>query len=375
MSLCHSSMHRQIPPRYRAISPRCPDRVSKRQQSKFLRYALEKWCRNCPYQWIAHAVLHVTGSKFESELGQGCDNRDLLVNKEGARDDRVAGCLAFVTDVGVQCDIHEMQEPMSRIACFQTGFVHKIMVAYWQDVHEPQRFYSASTHFSRFETVETLCSWAVQLAPHEIAQLAGRFIGHELAGQSLKRCGRASERHVSEARLLASTLPFFRTALLTSALTCLQSVSSERNSSKVCDFAVRLVKVGALPQAFVVELFEHLCDSSECVQMLLLHVCSSEPLRGGRTGMREIVSDESDMAAANMRAFLHCSDEAEPIKGSRPDGLTPRGRLPEVCAHLSAVQTLGIHVHGTAMTCRSTSLRPQGTHVSFARSLFEVIST
>lgn len=196
-------------------------------------------------------------------------------------------------DAGTQCDAEEFADHMfgtrpikrrefldrlRRGVSTCTGWRHTS--AGWERAEGPIS-YSVAVHFSLFDDADTLAEKASRLPGAQLDELADRFLGSQIAGVGIKRERRTrlrlvADRHVAEASRIAQRSPHFRRCLLMSSRRLLlgcarkgspplhgrgllrlayeQEETWARLASTALDFACRLIRAGALPQALAAEM-------------------------------------------------------------------------------------------------------------------------
>jgi hypothetical protein len=240
------------------------------------------------------------------------------------------------------------------------------MKEFWQD---PQDFYDVDKHFTCFEDAETLCMWVGQLPDEEISRLAGRFFGcKELGGQSLKKCGKVSNRHVTEACMLAEVLPVFRRTLLFSSQEALQSLSSEKAAVAACDFIMQLIRARVLPGALVAEMLTVVAVWPACVLIVAPSLHSRQecdaPLQ--RTQTVQARMPEGTPSPIQSQDFFRTQS-----KLTRSDGLFRTQSEPTrtSCARAEGLFRTQTDPGSKSYTTAKTSLRPHESHVQFAKEV------
>lgn len=391
MALCN--VH-QAPMTRRIKSRRDPRYCSARTSTRFREHEFSQWMRSCPSYWVKQ--LSTRQRKFghcdsmcgkatlaiatvfavlpqlqplppgESELAMG--HMEHPVEAVAHRE---------VVDAAVQCNLDDMPEPISRISALQRSAEGKIMTEFWRD---PQQSYSVDKHFICFEDVETVCIWAGQLPDEEVSKLAGRFFGREeLCGQPPKKVHKAlrnpavSNRHVTEACMLAEALPIFRRTLLLSSREVLRNVSSEKAAVATCYFIVQLIQARVLPGALRAEMMPLIFIWPSCMRVILPAFNSSrecdQPLQRTRT------------VRARMPEGVPASPYADDLFRTQPKPTRT------VCARSDDLPRTQSEPTRTSCACKEglfrtqsdpgsksystvkTSLRPHGPHVRFAKEL------
>lgn len=284
-----------------------------------------------------------------------------------------------VADMGVQCDLDDMLEPMYKMSLHQRSAKKKIMIAYWQD---PQESYVVDEHFERFEDAETLCRWVGQLPDDEISRLAGRFFGcNQLGGQPMRRslitgplrmrgkvCGRVSDRHVTEACMLAEVLPAFRRTLLFSIRDGLQSLTSEKAAVAACDFIMQLIQARVLPGALVAEMLTVVAVWPACIWVVSPSFPSGQecgqPLERTQTVRARMPEAESTPSSIHSQDLFRTQSKLSPLPRTQSEP-TPLCACTECLPLVRAQSDPGCKSYSTA----NTSLRPHEPHVRFAKEV------
>lgn len=370
MALCNN-MHRDLATR-RGPTRRDPWHVSSRLNRRFHEREFSQWKKSCPSDFVKQLSMRQRNQALIQSmlLGQLASAVGHLVEAEQCPE---------VADMGVQCNLDDMLEPMYPLPLYQRKAKDKIMRVHWQD---PQESYVVDGHFQRFEDAETLCMWVGQLPDDEISRLAGRFCGcKELGGQPLKRplstgplrmrgkeCGRVSNRHVAEACMLAEVLPVFRRTLLFSIRDCLQSLKSEKAAVAACDFIMQLIQAQVLPGALVAEMLTVVAVWPACIRVGLPSFFSEQ----------ECDQDQPFQRTQTVRAAMP-EAEGTPSSIHNQDLFQTQSELPRtqseptpVCERIEDLPPLirsqsdpGCKSYSTA----NTSLRPHEPHVRFAKEV------
>jgi len=211
-------------------------------------------------------------------------------------------------DASTQCEAEEMLEPMRPSPLGQK----RCLAGLKSTPLEGGVAYSIATHFSLYEDPEVVAGLAADLDDRELAAVADRFLGEEIAGVTveikMRRPPRlVADRYVTEAVLIGQRAPAFREYLLSSARSLLLGSRHKRFPlngrsllrladddaevwAKVAhtalNFACRLMQRNALPGAFAAEIIVVLADLSPTAVLLGLSTVLPAASASSRASIR-----------------------------------------------------------------------------------------